>query len=181
MEDIAAVEDIVQTDIFLYVIDTVDGYMNGELARRKVGKLSNTVRLLGYKSHICNVSIINTVFKAYRCPSCDEVMRKAYDLDRHLIICKGIYKLVFPKNVYQPPETLFDKLDSFNITYSDDQKLFKNMAIFDLESICVEENKFRDTATTSWIGKRVQISVSISSNLIEQRNFLCNSDPAALL
>ena len=42
-------------------------------------------------------------------------------------------KQVFPKNVYQLREILFDKLDSFNIPYSDDQKLFQNIATFDFE------------------------------------------------
>ena len=38
MEDIAAVEDFVQADIFLYDMDIVDGSTIGELARRSVGK-----------------------------------------------------------------------------------------------------------------------------------------------
>ena len=46
MEDMAAVEDIVQADIFLYDIAIVEGSMIGELARRIVGENSNTLRLL---------------------------------------------------------------------------------------------------------------------------------------
>ena len=40
MEDIAAKDDIVQVDIFLYNIDIVDGSTIGELARRSLGKNS---------------------------------------------------------------------------------------------------------------------------------------------
>ena len=76
---------------------------------------------------------------------------------------------------------MFDKLDSFNILYFDDQKLFKNMAIFDFESICVQKDKLRDTHTTTRIGKHVPISVPFSSNLIEQQNYLCNSNYRALV
>ena len=79
MEDNTIVEDIVQADILLYDIDIVDGSMIGEPARRSVGKHSITVRLLRYNSHICHVSIINALFKAYRCPSCDEFIKTAYD------------------------------------------------------------------------------------------------------
>ena len=50
MEDIAAVEDFVQADIFLYDIDNVDGSMLGELVRRTVGEHSEIVRLLRYNS-----------------------------------------------------------------------------------------------------------------------------------
>ena len=72
-------------------------------------------------------------------------------------------------------ETLYDRLHSFNIPYSDDQTLFKNMAVFDIESICVQEDPFRDTDTTTGIGKHVPISKSISSNLIEQP--ICHAIP----
>ena len=71
-EDIARREDIVQADSFLYDFDIVDGSMIGELGRRSVEKLSNTVRPLRYNSHICYVFNINNPFGAYRCPSCDE-------------------------------------------------------------------------------------------------------------
>ena len=52
--------------------------------------------------------------------------------------------------------------------------------MFDFESICVQEDTFRDTNTT-WILKHVPISVSISSNLVEEPIFICNSDPHHLV
>ena len=83
---------------------------------------------------------------------------------------------IYPKNVYQLRETLFDKLDSLEIQYTDDQKLFNNLAVFDFESVCIPEEKFKNTETTTWIGRHVPISVSISSNLIAKPIFLCNSN-----
>ena len=82
-----------------------------------------------------------------------------------------------PRNVYQIRETLFDKLDSFGIKYTSEQKLFRNLAIFDFEPFCVQKEAFRDTNTTTWIRKHVLISVSNSSNLVEEPIFLCNFDP----
>ena len=73
--------------------------------------------------------------------------------------------------MFQLRETLFGKLDSFTIPYSDDQKLFKNIKIFNFESIYLLEDKFRYPDTTTWIAKHVPISVSVSSNLIEQPIF----------
>ena len=90
-------------------------------------------------------------------------------------------KHIYPKNVYQLRETLFDKLDSIGIQYTDDQKLFTNLAVFDFESICITEEKFKNTETTTWIGKHVPISVSISSNLIAKPIFICNSNPRDLV
>ena len=48
----------------------------------------------------------------------------------------------------------------------------------DFESICIPEEKFKNTET--WIGKHVPISVSISSNLIDKPIFLRNSNPRNL-
>ena len=87
----------------------------------------------------------------------------------------------YPKNLYQLRETLFDKLDSFDIQYTDDRKLFNNLAVFDFESICIPEEISENTETTTWMGKHVPISVSISSNLIAEPLILCNSNPRDLV
>ena len=98
-----------------------------------------------------------------------------------MVRCSERVKHIYPKNVYQLRETLFDKLESFDIQYTDDQTLFSNLAVFDFESICILKEKFKNTKTTTWIGKHVPISVSISSNLTATPIFLCNSNPRDLV
>ena len=181
MNDIPTVEDLLALNILLYDIDFLDGNIVGELARQSVQKYENNVRLLRYNNHICYVNNINAVFQSFRCPNCDPFFNKRFNLERHLTTCSERVKIVYPRNVYQIRETLFDKLDSFGIKYTKEQKLFKKIAIFDFESICLQEETFRDTYTTTWIGKHVPISVSISSNLVEEPIFLCNSDPHQLV
>ena len=90
-------------------------------------------------------------------------------------------KNVSPKKVYQTQETLFHKLDSFRNEYTNEQTLFKNQAIFDFESFCVQKESFSDTNTTNWVGKHIPILVSISSILVKEPIFLCNSDPHHLV
>ena len=181
MDDIPSVEDIVSINIFIYDIKIIDGAMVGELARRSIKKYDKNVQLLRYNSHICYVDNINALFKAFRCPTCDTYFRNIGNLERHLVRCGERVKHIYPKNAYQLRETLFDKLDSFDIQYTDDQKLFENLAVFDFESICIPEEKFKNTEATSWIGKHVPISVSISSNLIAMPIFLFNSNPRDLV
>ena len=143
MEDIPSVQDIVSINIFIYDIDLIDGAMVGELARRSIKKYEKNVQLIRYNSHICYVDNINALFKAIRCPTCDTYFQKTGNLKRHLVRCSERVKHIYPKNVYQFRETLFDKLDSFGIQYTDDQKLFTNLAVFDFESICIPEEKFK--------------------------------------
>ena len=98
-----------------------------------------------------------------------------------MVRCSERVKHIYPKNVYHFRETFFDKLDSFDIQYTDDQKLFNNIAVFEFESICIPEEKFKNAKTTTWIGKNIPISVSISSNLIAKPIFLCSSNPRELV
>ena len=165
------VEDLLTLNILLYDIDIVDGNIVGELARRSVQKYENTVLLLRYNNHICYVNNINAVFQSFRCHNCDTFFNRTFNLERHLTTCSERVENLYPGNVYQTRETLLDKLESFDINYTSEQKLFKNLARFDFESMCVQEETFKDTITTTWIGKRVPISVSTSSNLVRRTKF----------
>ena len=155
--------------------------MVGELARRSIEKYEKNVQMIRYNSHICYVDNTNALFKAFRCPNCDTYFQKTGNLGRHLVRCRERVKHIYPKNVYQLRETLFDKLDSFDIQYTDDQTLYTNLAVFDFESICIPEEKLKNTKTTTWIGKHVPISIPISSNLLATSIFFCNSNPRDLV
>ena len=181
MVDIPSVESIVGVSIFIHDIDLIDGAMVGELARRSIKNYQKNVQLIRYSRHNCYVDNIHALFKAFRCPTCVTYFQKTENLECHLVRCSERVKHIYPKNVYQLRETLFNKLDSFDIQYTDDQKLFSNLAVFDFESICMPEEKFKNTKTTAWIGKHVPISVSISSNLRVTPIFLFNSNPRDLV
>ena len=176
MNDIPNSEDLVTLYILLYDIDILDGKIVGELARRSVQKYENAKRLLRYNSHMCYANNINAVFQPFHCPNCDTFFNKTFNLERHLTTCSEQVKNVYPRKVYQVRETLFDKPDSFGINYTSEKKFFAKLAIFDFESICVQEETFRDTNTTTWIEKHVPTSASISSNLVKEAFFCWNSD-----
>ena len=120
-------------------------------------------------------------FPIFCCPNCDTSFNKTFHLERHLNTCSERVKIVYPKNVYQTQETLFDKLGSFGIEYTKEQTLFKNLAIFDFKWICVQGKIFKNTDATKWMGKHIPILVFISSNIVKWPIFLCNSDPHQLV
>ena len=131
MNDLPIVENLLTLNILLYDIDIVDGNIVGKLARRSVQKYENTVRLLRYNNHICYVNNINAVLQSFCSPNCDTFSNRTFNLEQHLTTCSERVKNVYPRNVYQIRETLLDKLDSFGIKYTSEQKLFNNLAIFD--------------------------------------------------
>ena len=133
----------------------MDGELIGELAQRSIQKFKKSVRLLRYNNHICYVSDMNSFFKYFRCRTRDTIFSMTAKLERHLITYSEQVKQIYPKNVYQLKETLFELLDFFKIPKRKDQKLFKNFVIFDFESICVKEETYEETETIKWIEKHV--------------------------
>ena len=180
MNDIPITEDLLTLNNVLFDINVVDGNIIGELARRNVHKYEKTMYLLRCSNHFCYLNNINAVVQSFR-TNCDTFFNRLVNLEWHLTTFSERLKNVHPKNVYQTPETLFDKLDSFRNEYTNEQTLFKNLAIFDFESICVQEQSFKETDTTKCVGKHIPVSVSISSNLVKEPIFLCNSDPHHLV
>ena len=129
MDNLPVVEDVVEKNIFIYDIDIEDGDFVGELVRRSIGKYENTKKFLRYNNHIIYVNNIDNFFKSFRCPTCDTFFHKADHFNKHLPQCKDRIKNIYPKNVYALRETLFEKLDGFNIEYTKEQTLFKNVAM----------------------------------------------------
>ena len=162
MNNLPVVEVIVTNSIPLYDFDILNGSITGEIARRSVKKYENTVRLLRYNNHTCHVNSINAVSKPFVALSCNTFFNNASNLERHQTTCSDRAKNLYSVNVYQVPETLFDKFDSFGITYTGVQKIFRNLANFDFESNFCQGNIFRDTNTTTWLSKHIPISVSVS-------------------
>ena len=126
LNDISKVEHLLKLNIFLYDIDFVDGELIGELCRRSIQKYEKSVKPLRYNNHICYVNNINALFKAFRCTTRDTFFSKTGNLERHLVTCSDRVKHIYPKNVYELRETLFEKVDAFKIPYKNEQKLFKD-------------------------------------------------------
>ena len=82
LNDLSIEQDVVSINIFLYDMHIVDGAMIGDFAKRGIGKHSNTVRLSLYNSHICCFSDNNALFKAYRCPLCEQLIGKTANLKK---------------------------------------------------------------------------------------------------
>ena len=187
MTDIAKVEEMLHWNIFLYDIDFVDGELIGELCRRSIQKYEERVKLLRYSNHICYVNNINALFKAFRCTTCDTFFSETGNLKRHLVTCSNRAKHIYPKNVYELRETLLEKLDAFEIPYRNEQKVFKNMAVFDFEFICVKEYSYKQTETQHGSGS--MFLYQLLSHKTWSRNrffsatpiFIISSPPLSLL
>ena len=114
---------------------------------------------------------MNNFFEKFRCPSCDVFFNHSGHFNRHLKTCKERVKNMYPRSVYSLRETLFEKVDNVSIAYSEHYTLFKNFVVFDFEPICVESVDTNNTTTTSGNCIHIHVSVSISSNLLDEPVF----------
>ena len=125
LEDLPVVEEIIERNIFIYDFDIQAGEYVGELARRSIGRFEKTVKLLRFNNHIIHTNDIDSFFKCFRCPSCDSFFKRSEFLKKHLPRCKDRVKHIYPKNVSELRETLFEKLEGFNLPVSDDKNSSK--------------------------------------------------------
>ena len=180
-DQIPIIEELITQNIFIYDFDIEDGEIIGEFVRRNVERYDENIKLLRYNNHICYVNDINKFFKKFRCPSCDVFFNHSGHFNRRLKTCKERVKIIYPRDAYSLRETLFEKLDNFSIAYPECYTLLRNFVVFDFEAICVQSVEANNTMTTSWIGTHVLVSVSISSNLLDEPVFLCENDTNRLI
>ena len=177
LEDLHIVGRLAELNILVYDNEVSDGGIVRELADRFLRRFKSTATVLRYNNHICFVTDVNKVFKSFRCSTCNTFFTRSSNLQCHMPKCEELVKNIYPKSVHQFWETLFDKLRAFDIEVVKGDMLFNNFAVFDFESICMKNCKLVDTETTTWVGKHEPISVSITSNLLEEPIFICDTEP----
>ena len=151
--------------------------MVGELARRSIKKHEKNVQLIRYNSHICYVDNNHALIKAFHCPTCDTNVQKTGNLERHLVRCSDRWSIYIQRMCINSDKRILISLTRSISNTQINRNSFFNLAVFDFESICIPEEKFKNTEMTTWIGKHDPISDSISSNLISEHIFLRNFNP----
>ena len=133
-EDVPVVEEILQSNILFYSFDLQEGEDVGELAQQSIGRVDKTVKLMRSNNHLIFTKDIDRLTKRFGFPGCDHFFSKSYKFNKHLLRCKDRVRHVYPNNVFELSKILFDKLKGFNLLVSEDERHFKKLAIFDLES-----------------------------------------------
>ena len=181
-DDIPVLEALVDRNIQVHsIFFDEQSDMFAELTRRSSMKRSKTTSLLRYENHICWTADIDKFLEKFRCYVCDHFFDRSNNLEVHMRNCSEKTKHHYPSGAYQLSETIFERLEDVNINVPQELRLFCNLIVFDFESITVPDNTLRNTELTSWIGKHVPISVSISSNMLSETIFICNEDPLQLI
>ena len=167
--------------MLVYISEFSDNGIIGEFAERSLQRFSSTANLLRYSNHICYVTDVNIVFKWFRCSTDDKLFSRRFNLQRNLPKCKEMVRNIYPRSVFQLRETLSDEFKAFDIEVSKEKLLFTNFAVFDFESICVKSTTIANTETNTWVGEYEPMSVSTTSDLLEEPILICDTELQSLL
>ena len=181
MADMGHVERLFEVNIVIYSAEKVNEKVRGELLRRSTGQNATTATFIRHDRHMCYVPNPKKVLKDYTCSSCHATFTSPSKLARHEVICSDRIKQKYPGGPYVLPQLCFEQLAEEGIVVPKHLRLFPFVAVFDFESMCRPSDDLQDTDTTSFLGKHIPISVSISSNLLQEPIFLCNTNPEALI
>ena len=128
--DIPFIDGLLTLNILLYGIEISDGIIKGELTKRSMRKQENKVRLLRFNNHVCHVSKINPAFRSEYCFNCDTFFNRIFNLEQQFYAYSKVDEKVHPRNICQIREIVFDKLDSFEIRYTSQQKEIQKFSDF---------------------------------------------------
>ena len=137
----------------------------GELSHQSANLFSDTMSLLQYDNHICWTKNIDKFLKKYRCRNCDKIWSQSFNFQRHIRSCTERITHRYPTGPYQLNETVFERMRNLDIEV--ENYFFKNLVVFDFESITVDDPSLNHTDSTTFIGKHVLINSSIHSNISE--------------
>ena len=149
--EILDVEQIVQMNLQIYSIcfDEKQSPV-GELSHQSANLFSDTISLLQYDNHICWTKNIDKFLKKYRCHNCDKFSSRSFNFQRHIRSCSERIIHRYPTGPYQLNETVFEKMRNLDIEV--ENYLFKNLVVFDCESINEHDYSLNQTESRTFIG-----------------------------
>ena len=100
----------------------------------------------------------------YQCRVCDRHFKQAGDLHRHQNICTNKTKFVYPGGFHQARESIFERLEQYDIHVPENDRTFPWFVCYDFE-VLLQKIQDQTADMLQWTHKHIPISVSICSNV----------------
>ena len=167
LDDLHKVESKFETNVVVYQLVEIDnGKTMAELVRRSPAQYQETMYVNLHESHYSYIQDIGKYCHSYRCRKCgDSLWKCPYDLHRHELTCEVGVNRIYKGGVYQPPSSIFQRLDDEGITVPEALRFYPFRATFDFECFFDRDNLPADTDHVEWIARHVPLSVSVASNV----------------
>ena len=153
---------------------TEDGFAHSFYKSR--GQNKTTMYLNLYQNHVSYIRNFAGYAQKYQCKTSDRHFNHAGNLNKHQRNCANQTKYVYPGGFYQPTESVFERLDQYNIHVPDEDRTYPWFVCYDFEAILEKTNE-RPTEKLTWTQRHVPISVSMCSNVEGYSDPVCIVEP----
>ena len=139
-----------------------DGFAHSVYKSR--GQQGSTMYVNLYQNHLSYIRDFAVYAKKYQCKTCERHFDRSFNLHRHQQSCDKKTHFVYPGGFYQSTESIFEKLEQYDIHVPEKERLFPWFICYDLEAL-LEPVDDRPTIMLQWTQKHIPVSVSICSNI----------------
>ena len=167
LDELDNVEITFDVNVCVYkLVPTGNEKTKAEIVRRSLCSYAQTIYLNLYETHFSYIKDINTYCHSWRCRNCETSLWKSpYHLHRHESTCEAGVNRIYKGGVYQPPSSIFQRLDDEGITVPEALRFYPFRATFDFECFFDRDNVPADSDKVHWIARHVPLSVSLASNV----------------
>ena len=167
LDELDKVETTFDVNVCVYkLVPTGNEKTKAEIVRRSLCSYAQTIYLNLYETHFSYIKDINTYCHSWRCRNCETSLWKSpYHLHRHESTCEAGVNRIYKGGVYQPPSSIFQRLDDEGITVPEALRFYPFRATFDFECFFDRDNVPADSDKVHWIARHVPLSVSLASNV----------------
>ena len=175
LDDLSKIEATFDVNVCVYkLVPTGNEKTKAEIVRRSLCSYAQTIYLNLYETHFSYIKDINTYCHSWRCRNCETSLWKSpYHLHRHESTCEAGVNRIYKGGVYQPPPSIFQRLDDEGITVPEALRFYPFRATFDFECFFDRDNVPADSDRVQWIARHVPLSVSVASNVPGHEDAQC--------
>ena len=175
LDELDKVETTFDVNVCVYkLVPTGNEKTKAEIVRRSLCSYAQTIYLNLYETHFSYIKDINTYCHSWRCRNCETSLWKSpYHLHRHESTCEAGVNRIYKGGVYQPPSSIFQRLDDEGIVVEKTLRYYPYRATFDFECFFTGDNLPADTDHVQWVARHVPLSVSVASNVPGYEPALC--------
>ena len=143
---------------------------------RSRGLHGTTMYVNLFENHMSYINNFAQYAQKFQCKTCERHFKLAGDLYRHQRNCANQTKFVYPGGFHRANESIFTKLEQFDINVPEDDRTFPWFICYDFEAI-LQKVDDHPSQFLQWTQEHKPISVSICSNVHGHTEPFCIVEP----
>ena len=161
IDEIPRFEEIFDVNVNIYSLGEDD---KATVVYKSSGLYDDTLYLDKYLNHVSYINNFKGYANKFSCRKCKRFFDRADNCNRHELTCDDSARMKYPGGFYSSKKNVFEQLMELGINVTEQDRYYKDFAVYDFESMLVPDNKPAGLQTTI-ISRHQPISVSVCSTL----------------